>query len=274
MGITWLGILAAVILIFMGAMGYRRGFIREIVSFFFVFLAIALAGAMNPYVNDFLMEKTPLYGMIQTSCEDLVAKQVTGGSGGSGSDQAGTSGTDTAGADAAVADVAETNTAGAGASGESEFSGASGSGGQSQNALIQALGLPSTLNQSLESNNTAEVYSALAVSTFGEYVSGYLAKTILKGLSFLLSYILASVVLRLIAFLLNMIARLPLIRGANRLLGGLVGVAKGLLFIWIGLLVLTVLCSTEIGKEALQLVEKDAVLSLLYKYDVFVNLIF
>ena len=39
MEITWLGILAIAILIFTGYGGYRKGFVREIMSFFFVFLA-------------------------------------------------------------------------------------------------------------------------------------------------------------------------------------------------------------------------------------------
>ena len=52
MEITWLGILAIAILIFTGYGGYRKGFVREIMSFFFVFLALALAWMINPYVND------------------------------------------------------------------------------------------------------------------------------------------------------------------------------------------------------------------------------
>ena len=52
MEITWLGILAVAILIFTGYGGYRKGFVREIMSFFFVFLALALAWMINrkPYV--------------------------------------------------------------------------------------------------------------------------------------------------------------------------------------------------------------------------------
>ena len=48
MGLTWLGIVVIAILLLMGYSGYRRGFIKEILSFFFVFLAVALAGVFNP----------------------------------------------------------------------------------------------------------------------------------------------------------------------------------------------------------------------------------
>ena len=77
--------------------------------------------------------------------------------------------------------------------------------------------------------------------------------------------------LRVVLLVLDMIAGLPLISDANRLTGGIVGVAKGILFIWIALLLLTILCSSDIGKSGLELVEKDSILQALYKHDVLVN---
>ena len=132
--------------------------------------------------------------------------------------------------------------------------------------------MPEILRKSLTDNNTAEVYGELAVDSFNDYVSGYLAKMIVSGMSYLISYVLANLVIRLLSCVLNAIAELPLINGANRLTGALVGVAKGVLFLWIALLVLTILCSTEVGKTGLSLVEKDSILSVIYKYDALVNI--
>ena len=61
MTLTWLGIVVLAILAVVAYRGYKRGFIREVVSFFFVFLAIAVSWAINPYVNEFFMENTPVY---------------------------------------------------------------------------------------------------------------------------------------------------------------------------------------------------------------------
>ena len=49
------------------------------------------------------------------------------------------------------------------------------------------------------------------------------------------------------------------------------GLAEGILFVWIAFLVLTVLCSTEIGKKGLELIEKDVFLNIIYQYDIFIN---
>ena len=224
---TWLGIVVAGILLLTAYKGFRRGFIREIVSFFFLFLALAVPWAINPYVNEFFMENTPVYEKIQESCQSFVESQK-----------------------------------------KQELTSP---GTEEQTGFIEGLELPELLQKGLESNNTAEVYTYLAVDSFGEYISEALARMIVNGLSFFVSYLLASVILRLGTWVLNLLAGLPVLKSANKLAGGLVGAVKGVLFVWIAFLVMTILCSTSIGKEALALIEKDAFLNVLYEYDIFVN---
>lgn len=225
--LTWLGIVVAGILLLTAYKGFRRGFIREIVSFFFVFLALAVSWAINPYVNEFFMENTPVYEKIQESCQSFVESQK-----------------------------------------KQELTSP---GTEEQTGFIEGLELPELLQKGLESNNTAEVYTYLAVDSFGEYISEALARMIVNGLSFFVSYLLASVILRLGTWVLNLLAGLPVLKSANKLAGGLVGAVKGVLFVWIAFLVMTILCSTSIGKETLALIEKDAFLNVLYEYDIFVN---
>lgn len=226
MELTWLGILVIVILALAGYRGFRRGFVREVVSFFFIFLAIAAAWAINPYVNMFFIENTSVYEKIQESCEEFIT--------------------------ASDKSQEETQTEG-------------------QESFIEGLELPELLLKGMEANNTDETYQYLAVDSFGGYVSGYLARTIVNGLSFLVSYLLASVIIRVGMFILDLIAGLPLIKEANKLTGALVGAAKGVIFVWIAFLVLTVLCSTEVGKAGLDLIENDVFLRVLYEYDIFIN---
>ena len=221
MKLTWFGIVILLILILFIWMGYRRGFIREIVSFFFVFLSLSLAWAINPYINDFLISETPVYSTIQETCTDFVQKQSS--------------------------DL------------ENEM--------ESSSQFIDGLNLPEILRKNIEKNNNTENYAELSVNTLTEYVSGYLARTIVNGLSYVLAYILATIGIRIVVYILNLIAGLPILITANHLTGGLVGFVKFLLFICILLLILTVLCSTEIGKTSLELIEKDSLLSVIYQYD-------
>lgn len=221
MKLTWFGIVILLIMILFIWMGYRRGFIREIVSFFFVFLSLSLAWAINPYINDFLISETPVYSTIQETCTDFVQKQSS--------------------------DL------------ENEM--------ESSSQFIDGLNLPEILRKNIEKNNNTENYAELSVNTLTEYVSGYLTRTIVNGLSYVLAYILATIGIRIVVYILNLIAGLPILKTANKLTGGLVGFVKGLVFIWILFLILTVLCSTEIGKTSLELIEKDSLLSVIYQYD-------
>lgn len=224
---TWLGICAAVFLIIAAWNGFRRGFIREVVSTLLVLLTFALVWFINPYVNEFLRGNTPVYEKIQTTCEKLVETETSGN---------------------LIFDRSQ------------------------QDGIIQNLGLPEFLTKGLEENNTIETYQYLAVESFKDYVAGYLARALFNGLSFLFSYLLATILIRVLVYALDIIARLPILKGANKLAGALLGAIKGVIFIWILCLVLTVLCNTSIGKTGLQLIEQDTFLNALNTQNIFVKI--
>ena len=223
---TWLGIVIAVILFLLFCIGYRRGFIKEIVSTFFVVLAIAIVWFINPYVNTFIKEQTPAYESVRTACVEFVGEQA------------------------------------------SEISNPD---KNQQISIIDNLTLPDLLKNEIEKNNTAEVYNYLAVNTFTDYVSGYLALAVVNGISFIVSFILATLLIRIFTYALNIIASLPVIRGVNKVAGALIGLVKGIVFVWVGFLVLTILCNTNLGQIVMQLVEEDLFLSYLYNQNILVK---
>lgn len=224
---TWLGIATAVFLTFSCYMGFKRGFVREVVSMFCVALSFGIVWLINPYVNDFLVENTPVYERIEESSRNLV---------------------------------------------ESGAENISNPDREQQKGILDNLNLPAFLTDNLEANNTAETYSYLAVKTFADYVSGYLARVAVNGISFLISFLLATILIRMLTWALNLMAALPVIKGANKLAGGALGAVKAVLFIWVAFLVLTILCNTEFGKAGLELIEKDTVLSWLYEKDIFIEI--
>lgn len=138
-----------------------------------------------------------------------------------------------------------------------------------EQGVIDQLPLPDNIKEALNKNNTSDVYRYLSVDSFGDYLTDYLTKAIVNGISFILSFVVASILVRILAFVLDILSHLPLIHGANKILGAMLGGVKGILFIWIALLILTVLCNTEIGKLGLDLVERDLFLSTVNRYNIF-----
>lgn len=224
---TWLGI--AVLLLIAGACvsGFRKGFVKEIVSVFFLILSFLLVWVINPYVNTFIKEYTPVYRITQEKCQELVEKQV--------------------------GDVSGLNR-------------------EEQTKVVEELELPDLLKNTLMKNNTIETYRYLAVTTFTEYVSHSLAVMLINGISFLLSYALSAFLIKLLGYILNILASLPIIHGVNKIAGGIVGGGKCVIFLWIAFLLLTLLCNTSFGKMGMELIQKDTFLSFLYNENIFVKI--
>lgn len=76
MDISLFGVGALVILLIGIAIGYKRGFIKEAISACFVLLSFVLVWYLNPYVNEFVREKTPVYETINEHCMEMLTEKV------------------------------------------------------------------------------------------------------------------------------------------------------------------------------------------------------
>ena len=223
MEITWLGIVALIVICVFCYRGYSHGFVKEAVSLMFVILSLMAVWAINPYVNKFLKEHTPIYEKIEERCEASISAQILK------------------------------------------------TGEEDESSLVDRFVLPESVKKALGQNNDAQIYNDTAAETFSEYVAEYLATMIVNGISFLLSYLVAAVLIRMISCGLDDMARLPVLNGINHVAGAIVGIVKGSIVVWIALLVLTLFYNTLVGKECLAMVERDPILSVLYETDLFVK---
>ena len=223
---TWLGIAVLALIAAACIMGFQKGVVKEIVSVFFMLISFLLVWAVNPYVNTFVKEYTPVYDTIQDKCQTMVSEQI---------------------GNKKTLDKEE------------------------QNQVMENMELPDLLKNALVENNTAETYRYLAVSTFTEYISDSLAVMAVNGISFLISFVLSAAVIKLLGFILNVLTKLPVINGINKIAGAAVGGIKCIIFIWIAFLVLTLLCNTTLGQQGMALIQQDAFLNFLYSQNVFVK---
>ncbi|HEX3076795.1 MAG TPA: CvpA family protein, partial [Lachnospiraceae bacterium] len=121
---------------------------------------------------------------------------------------------------------------------------------------IDRLSLPESIKKSLvENKNNSEVYKALHVDDFNEYVVGYVSTLVINAIAFIGTLVVANIALFLLANALNIISKLPIINGLNKTAGLLVGIFKGLLVIWMLCILLTATSSTNSGQYLFKLVE-------------------
>lgn len=144
--------------------------------------------------------------------------------------------------------------------------------GEEQNAFINEMNLPDLLSNGLVRNNNSDIYRYLAVTTFSDYIAQYLACMTVNGISFLISLLMATILVWSVTWMFNLASRLPVIHGMNKIAGAFLGVAKFLIVIWILFLALTIICNTETGEAALQIVKKDCILNYLYDRDILIKI--
>lgn len=229
----WLEIGVAVYLLAMVLHGHYKGFIRLAVSATALLITLVTVNFSMPYVTDWLKNDTPVY---ETMKEKM---------------------TESIGVDEILAGL--------------------GLEGHTQKAdewmIIEELPIPEQMKNLLIENNNIEVYRLMGVEFFRDYVGGYLADTVLKAAVFIVMFLFVYLALKIVVIWLDLIAKLPILSGINKLAGAILGGVEAMIFIWILCIVLTVFSGTEIGTAALAQVDASLWLSWIYDHNMLANLV-
>lgn len=140
-----------------------------------------------------------------------------------------------------------------------------------QRSVIENLKIPKNIKNALVENNNSEIYQVLGVEGFSDYVGNYLADVILNSAGFVLLFAMVFLILKLIMRWLDLIAKLPILSGINKMAGAALGGLEGLIFLWMGCLIITVFSGTEWGALLVRQIESSVWLSYLYTHN-FLNM--
>lgn len=140
--------------------------------------------------------------------------------------------------------------------------------------MIENMDLPENIKELLLENNNSEAYDLLEVTGFHQYVGAYLANLIISAMAYLISFLIVWTALKALTIALDLVAKLPLLKGANRVAGGILGLAQGIVLTWVIFLVGTVLCNGEMGQRFMELIYENPFLTLLYNYNFIMKIVF
>lgn len=231
-------IAAALILAGAMAWGYWKGFIRIMFSLASLLIMTMAGSLVAPYMNVFLKDRTPLYGAVTEKCV------------------------------AAVQGMAPDGIVGSALGMPWGMSGQSGA-----KVTKEGLLLPPQWSGQIARRMTENAEGAIGNVGIYQRMGEYLAEMIVRGISFALTFVIVAVALKLLIHFLNLVARLPVINGVNRLLGGIVGLAEGLLIIWALLFLAALACTTSWGQQAMASIQKNAFLAFLYQHNGIIYLV-
>ena len=224
-------LIVSIIFLLSVLIGYKKGFIKILTSLVATLVCIVLVIFISPSVSSWIQESTSLRETVQDKCVTLLLPDTTTKE------------------EALQANVSRDD----------------------QISMIEGAELPEIFRQMLLENNNSEVYTALGVQTFGEYIGAYVAKVIADILAFLITFIAAFVVVRIVIGMLGIVDKLPLIGGANHLLGGAIGAGMGILIIWILFILITLLYNTSLGAACLANIAESEILTKLYESNWLMN---
>ncbi len=137
-----------------------------------------------------------------------------------------------------------------------------------QRTLIEGISLPQSIKDALIENNNEEIYQLLGVDKFIDYIGSFLADRIINTLAFIILFIAVYVIIRVLAHLLDIVARLPVLSGMNQIAGAVLGLAMALFYFWIFCLVLNLFVSTDWGQYLIDSIESTPWLSFLYRNNI------
>ena len=306
MNINILEIAVAAVILLFAAAGYRKGFVKKLAAMVSLLVSVVLVSALLPWITAFLKENTPVYTMIEEQCRTVMEKQIgealfSGAEKSTGeSSQAEiyrnmgreemkalieANGYDGSLLDALSDEQLEqykeqyiqqyfgSNTTD---SGGSENSGAFLLGNLTrieQTELIENLPLPEFLQDILLDYNNEEGYQGLGVSTFQDYLVGFIATGILNVAAFLVSVLIVHLLLWLSISALSILTNLPVIRVVNRVAGLALGLLQALLVLWLAFLILSLVSGTGIGMQLMKMVESSNWLNWLYQSNLFLEIV-
>ena len=133
-----------------------------------------------------------------------------------------------------------------------------------QKKIIEGLPLPNAVKNSLIENNSQQSYDTMKVDSFSEYIAQALSDMILGALTFIIVFAVLTVLVRVLMHVLNVVAKLPVIRTFNTTGGAIVGFMEAIIILWIACFVITVCSSTSWGQEVCKAVAENEILSFIY----------
>ncbi len=248
---NWLLVGVGIIFLIGMIAGYVRGFVKIIVSFGVTVATVILVIAATPKVADILKKYTPIDDMIQKKAVSMMTPDIS---------EIDLSGTELEGVDLEESGITMEEI--------KEKLGEIKIPRQKQIEILESANIPMVFKNGLLENNNNEAYKVLNAATFPEYVGKYLADIIIKMVSFLLTFVIVTILVRAVIFALDIITALPVIKGLNRFAGVLVGMLISLIVVWIGFFVVTLIYNTTIGQECFRWIGESKLLTFLYDQNI------
>ncbi len=136
------------------------------------------------------------------------------------------------------------------------------------NSVLQSVSLPAPLAEVLQQNLLTQAFSEVGVTTVGGYVSSTIIAAAVQVLCYLLCFLAAYLLLSAVLSMLKHVMQFPILKQLDWLAGGVFGVARGVVFIYL-LLLLVPLIATVVPVDMVSQAIQESRFAYLFTSDGF-----
>lgn len=146
---------------------------------------------------------------------------------------------------------------------------------QAQSAMIQdsLQWMPDFIIDKIVKNNNPEIYQLLGVNNLIEYIVTSVANLCIMGIAIVLCFILIKIGLTIGVGVLDLVAKLPLLKTANKWAGFIVGLVKGVVIVWVICLIIPLLMMIPQFSELKTLIEQSILMDYFYNHNFILQII-
>lgn len=143
-------------------------------------------------------------------------------------------------------------------------------------AVLDKAKLPSAIrNAVLESDDfksyikdSADEFARGKLNSLEGSVCKTMTNVIISALGFVITFVVVAVAVFLVGRLLNLISKIPGLKTANQVLGGIAGFLEALLVVWLFFMIVTLISSTSVGQSLLEQINNSKLLSFIYEHNI------
>lgn len=232
--INWLFIFVIVVLAYYSIRGGKLGFVRTIFSMLSIFIALAGAYILSPYISEGIQKNDTFISAVEKAIqgnetkskdEDKEHKQKEGEK---------------------IEDSSDSDI-------------------NWQQFISEFIGDSS--NKEDDSSDFAKIEKETK-----ELVASKMIIFFVNIISFVCAFLIIRIILAILCNTLDIVSKLPVLNGLNKLSGFLAGILHGLLNIWIGCIILTVFSNTEIGGILFQYIKESTILTAIYSQNILLKI--
>ena len=262
---NWLLITVLLLFVALAIIGGAKGFLKIGLSLGSIIISAIFMVMVSPYVTSFIMDKTPVYGMIkdafienfipEVSAEELAKLDLTG--------------TPLEGYTFKDLDVMT----------KLDFEKT----GMTTQMLIDLIGeipeevqkekieksiLPETIKKNILKKNVPETYEKWGVKSFPEYVAAYISRMIVTLISFAITFVIVCILMKALSAIVEVIDVIPVIGWLNHVAGIFAGLFMALLIVWLIFIGITILSTLNVGGGMLEMIQTSPILRILYENNI------